>query len=245
MTRDEIRLLEELNFNAWPTLRTAYVDGWLLRSGGESRRANSVNPLAPGVLSLREKIEAAKAIYARWGRPAVFRFTPLADDGLDDELAERGYVVDGASFVQVADVSPRVATSDIRLFERADSEWLDGVRAIRGLGGELAEAFDAQHRAVGVETRWALIRDGSQPVAVGVAAIERGWVGLHGIYVAKEARRRGLARQMSEALLGRAHTLGARRAWLQVDQANAAALRLYAGLGFRTAYSYWYRVRPQ
>jgi ribosomal protein S18 acetylase RimI-like enzyme len=66
---------------------------------------------------------------------------------------------------------------------------------------------------------------------------------LLGIYVAKFARRRGLARRVSQALLAYASIRGATRAWLQVEQANAAALPLYAALGFRTAYAYHHRIR--
>jgi ribosomal protein S18 acetylase RimI-like enzyme len=80
------------------------------------------------------------------------------------------------------------------------------------------------------------------PVAVGVVAIERGWAGLHGIHVAKSVRRQGLARKLSEDLLGFAYARGARRAWLQVAQGNAAALLLYESLGFHTAYGYHHRV---
>lgn len=177
LSHDEIKTLEELNFNAWPALRTAQYDGWILRcTGGPSRRVNSVNPFWPGQLELAGKIEVAEAIYARWGRKAVFRLTPLADEGLDETLAACGYVVEAPSLVQVA--------------------------------------------------------------------VERQWAGLHGIYVAHKARRRGVARMVSESLIGAAHGLGARRVWLQVEQGNTAARPLYAALGFGTAYAYHYRVWP-
>ena len=114
---------------------------------------------------------------------------------------------------------------------------------IRGLTGEAAEVFALQHRAVAVDVGWALLTEDGRPAAVGVTAIERRWAGLLGIYVARFARRRGFARRVSQALLAHAHTKGAAHAWLQVEQANAAALPLYAALGFRTAYAYHHRVR--
>lgn len=244
LSRDEIARLEELNFNAWPALRTVHLDGWLLRSsGGESRRVNSVNPIAAGDLPLAEKIAAAEAVFARWGRDAIFRLTPLADEGLDAMLAARGYTIEAPTFVQIAAVEDGACNTGLRLFDRPAKAWIEAAVRIRGLTGEAAEVFALQHQAVGVDTGWALIAEGGEPAAVGVVAIERGWAGLLGIYAAKHARRRGLARRISQGLLALAQGRGATRAWLQVEQANAAALPLYAGLGFRTAYAYHHRMR--
>jgi ribosomal protein S18 acetylase RimI-like enzyme len=243
MMREEIVRLEEMNFNAWPALRTAHCDGWVLRStGGDSRRVNSVNPMTPGVLALPEKIAAAEAIYRRWGREAIFRLTPLAEDGLDQMLAGLGYTVHVPTFVQVAEIGGAPADPGVRITDTPEA-WIGAAVDIRGLSGEAAEVFALQHRAVAVDAGWALLTEDGRPAAVGVTAIERGWAGLLGIYVAKFARRRGLARRVSQGLLAHAHARGASRAWLQVEQANAAALPLYAALGFRTAYAYHHRVR--
>jgi len=243
MMREEIVRLEEMNFNAWPALRTVHYDGWVLRStGGDSRRVNSVNPMSPGVLALPEKIAAAEAIYRRWGREAIFRLTPLAEDGLDQMLAGLGYVVHVPTFVQVAEIAGASADPDVRIADAPDG-WIDAAAEIRGLNGEAAEVFALQHRAVAVNAGWALLTLDGRPAAVGVTAIERGWAGLLGIYVAKCARRQGLARRVSQSLLAHASVRGATHAWLQVEQANAPALPLYAALGFRTAYAYHHRVR--
>jgi ribosomal protein S18 acetylase RimI-like enzyme len=245
-TRDDIVLLEELNFNAWPALKAVHYDGWLLRStGGESRRVNSINPLARGAIALADKIATAEAIYARWGRRPVFRLTPLAEPELDEMLAARGYVVDGPTFVQLAELEADRPPDDVRFLTQPDEAWIEAAVAIRGLSGEPAQVFAAQHRAIGIASVWALALNEGQPAGVGAVAIERGWAGLHGIYVAKSARRSGLARRISQGLMGFAHAQGARRAWLQVEQTNAAALPLYASLGFRTAYAYHHRIRQR
>lgn len=245
MTRDEISLLEELNFNAWPALRTVHFDGWLLRcTGGQSRRVNSVNVLTRGVVPLPEKIAAAEAIYARWGRSAVFRLTPLSEPELDALVADRGYGTEASTFVQVASLEAPPRALGVAISDRSDEGWIAAALQIRGLSGDEAVAFGKQHRAVGIDCGWAVIHnEAGAAVAVGVVAIERGWAGLHGIYVAKGARRAGIARRLSEALLAHAYERGARRAWLQVEQNNAPAIPLYAALGFRTAYEYHHRVR--
>jgi len=244
MRREDVVLLEELNFNAWPALRTVHYDGWLLRSsGGDSRRVNSVNPITPGSIGLQEKIATAEAIYARWGRTAIFRLTPLADDGLDEALAARGYALNAPTFVQVAEAVAFACSAGIEMFDLASDRWIDAALAIRGISGQNAAVFAAQHRAIGIDSAWALIAENGVAVVVGAVAVSRGWAGLHGIIVSKSARRRGLARRMSEGLIGFARAKGARRAWLQVEQDNTAAIQLYAGLGFKTAYAYHHRIQ--
>lgn len=245
MTRDEVLQLEELNFNAWPALKTVHYDGWLLRcTGGASRRPNSVNCVAPSTIPLGEKIDAAAALYARWRQRLVFRLTPLADEGLDRMLEQRGYTIEEPTFVQLAEIKEVASAQDTVVFDHASDAWIEAATSVRGLSGEEAVIFAAQHRAVAVGSAWSLVQMSGRPVAVGIAAIERGWAGLHGIHVANGVRRQGLARKLSEVLLGFSYARGARRAWLQVAQSNLAALPLYHGLGFRTAYSYHHRVAP-
>lgn len=245
LSRDEVLQLEEMNFNAWPALTTVHYDGWLLRcAGGASRRPNSVNCISPSTIALETKIAAAEAMYARWKRRTIFRLTPLADAGLGELIARRGYVVEEPTDVQVADLAECSAAPDVEIATACSDAWIRAALAIREIGGEHARVFNAQHHAIAVESIWALTRDEGAPAAVGVAAIERGWAGLHGIYVSKHVRRRGLARRLSEALLSVSAGRGARHAWLQVAHANTAALPLYRQLGFRTAYTYHHLVPP-
>jgi ribosomal-protein-alanine N-acetyltransferase len=53
--------------------------------------------------------------------------------------------------------------------------------------------------------------------------------------VAPEWQRRGIARHMVEGLVRAAERAGVRRLYLEVAADNAAALRLYKGLGFAAA----------
>jgi GNAT superfamily N-acetyltransferase len=241
MRREDITQLEEMNFNAWPALKQARLDGWLLRyAGGESRRVNSVNVLRPSSRPFAEKIEDAEAIYRRWGRPCIFRLTPLAEPEIDPLLIARGYTLETPTFLQVARTPELVMPAGVTILDEPNA-WLDAALDIRGLKGDEAEVFRAQHRAVRVPFAWMLIREGGEAIACGCSSVERGWSGLLGIYVRNDARRRGLAWRVSEALLSWGYAQGARQTWLQVEQANAPALPLYASLGFRTAYEYHHR----
>lgn len=246
MRREELSLLEEMNLNAWPALKTVHLDGWLVRtSGGHTRRPNSVNIFGPSTLPLSEKINRSERIYRELDRPCFFRITPLVDAEVPDLLSEREYASEGATFVQTAEMGPTPMPDGIEVQGRVSDTWLAAALSIRGVVGEEREIFRMLHRAIAVETGWALARVDGRAVACGCVSVERGWSGLTGIYVHEDARRRGLARNVTEALMSWAHSRGARRMWLQVDQTNSAAITLYSSLGFRTSYTYHYRVAPE
>jgi GNAT superfamily N-acetyltransferase len=60
---------------------------------------------------------------------------------------------------------------------------------------------------------------------------------------APEARRRGHARAIVHALAGWAAQRGARRALLQVEEANRPARALYTASGFVPTHTYRYRIQ--
>jgi GNAT superfamily N-acetyltransferase len=71
---------------------------------------------------------------------------------------------------------------------------------------------------------------------------ERGWLGLFCMATLPEARRCGVATRALRALVGWGLGQGCTRAYLQVEEDNAAARALYEGLGFATLYGYHYRT---
>ena len=161
---------------------------------------------------------------------------------LEPLLLARGYLVEAPTNVMVAALSAREAEPRVNLAEEFDPGWAATSARLRELPDDEAAILAAQHRAIAVPTVWASACEGGTVLGVGAAAVERGWAGLHGIYVGKDGRRRGLARAMSCSVLARAYRMGARRAWLQVEQANAAAIPLYRSLGFETAWTYRHLV---
>jgi ribosomal protein S18 acetylase RimI-like enzyme len=69
--------------------------------------------------------------------------------------------------------------------------------------------------------------------ASGRAVLDGDWLGLHGLTVPEEQRRRGLGTGVVAGLLEWGAERGATTAWLHVEVDNEPGLALYAGLGFR------------
>ena len=80
-------------------------------------------------------------------------------------------------------------------------------------------------------------------IACGLGVLQCGFIGFYDIVTDPAFRRQGHAIHLIESLLGWAGEQGARRAYLQVVLSNTPALALYARLGFRELYQYWYRAK--
>ncbi|MBL8697339.1 MAG: GNAT family N-acetyltransferase [Alphaproteobacteria bacterium] len=247
VARATIERLEELGFNAWPALHTILRDGWVLRfTDGFTKRANSANPLHPGATPLPTLIADFEAAYASRGQRAIFRVTPLAPPSLDAELAKRGYILLDESIVMLAPrIEARAPDPDFAVEDRPAPGWLAGYAAASAIDAGALALMKAMLERIPPPAGFGSVSgtDG-RPLAVGMAAVERGQVGLFDIVTAREARRRGLARHLVQGLLAWARTQGATSAYLQVVAANEPARRLYSGLGFVPAYGYHYRIAP-
>lgn len=216
----QIRNLEHAAALAWPGTEHVWLDGWFLRFGdGQTRRANSAVPVEAWASPA-----TVPAIVDWYGARGV---TPLlaAPDRL---LRLRPDVpVDGANAVLVADVAPGPPAASVVITDAPDENW----RSV-------------DPRAVPDEVLTAVV-DGVVAFATieGVAAARGAvtsapdgtrWVGLSAVHVVESARRGGHGRAICDALLAWGAGHGATRAYVQVLDDNAAALRLYAAMGFRT-----------
>jgi GNAT superfamily N-acetyltransferase len=212
----DIRNLEHAAALAWPGVEQQRLAGWLLRFGrGSTRRANSAVPLdVPTGSDVSAIIDwyAARAVAPLVAAPdRLFRIPP-------------GVPIDAETLVMTGDVTT-TRPSAVAIAARPDDEWLrlyrrdvpvDVLTAV--LDGEVAFATSAG----GAVGRGAVTQspDGTR------------WVGLSAVQVIETARRRGLARELCEALLAWGAQQGATRAYVQVLADNTAATRLYESMGF-------------
>jgi ribosomal protein S18 acetylase RimI-like enzyme len=111
----------------------------------------------------------------------------------------------------------------------------------------LSPDFDAASEAYRIQVLsrsscllYGSIGDESGPLAAGTASFSQGWTSLHGLRTLESVRGKGLARTLIAAFGREAIAMGFDRCFLQVEETNAPAIRLYRQLGFQTAWRYHY-----
>ena len=248
-----MRDLERRAFRAWPALETHEVAGWVQRlAGGYTKRANSINALEPGPDFTDRVRTSLEQIYRERGLPPIWRLTPLAPASADRVLADRGYRRIDESLVQRAPLDGRFGgrfggvDPEVKIASAPSPAWLEGFATLSPVAPQHRQTMAGMLGRIAApvisQAGFARVEEDGQPIAFALGVVDGDHVGIFDVLVAPRARRRGLARRLTESICawGRAH--GARFAYLQVVATNAAALPLYASLGFETVYAYAYRV---
>jgi ribosomal protein S18 acetylase RimI-like enzyme len=245
-SRREILELERISRRGWRAGHTAELDGWLLFADrGWTGRANSVLPLVTPARPLSDLLDRAREFFAGHGLGLQIQIPLPARGLLDAELAARCWTLQRPSVVLASTglQLPPPATGDrpeLRLATAPDEQWLQAYHYRGAPLPDFARELLTRHDLVCFLT---LLQDG-QAVAIGRATVDEGWLGITAVEVAPEHRRRGLARLVMSELTRWGIERGARRCYLQVDEANHPALALYASLGFIEHHRYHYRVEP-
>lgn len=241
---DTIEAIERATLDAVPPERLERWDDWLLAlDRGTVGRAHSAAPLvhtAPRGDVLRELARR----YRAEGLQTVLRLPQVpAFDGLRAELLANGYTPSKPTFVQVATIAAVAAR--IRGREEVTIAATPGPDWEQVFLGEGFDAADGASRLAilrrGTHSLFASVQREGRTVAVGAACLSNGWCGIHAMRTLPAWRGRGLASVIVGALLAQAHERGLAQTFLQVEQANAPARSLYAGLGYATAWgcAYW------
>ena len=249
----QIPLTEELAANALPPAVVQVLDGWRLRYNfGVTRRANSVLANGHGGrYGVDEKLEHARAFYDRWGSKVRFQLNPSSQPpGLDEMLAQRGYVEDGAVHVQTASVDDVLASLGdktahrVRLEPAFNASWGTLYAETQSADMDKSEVRRAMFLRVPTPAAYALLELDGEPAAVGLGVLERGHVGVFNMATRPKFRRRGAATAVLRALAEWGRSQGARTMYLQVAEENSGARLTYGRVGFRMLYRYHYREAP-
>ncbi|QHK22182.1 GNAT family N-acetyltransferase [Pseudarthrobacter psychrotolerans] len=256
---------------AWPAPDREESDGWVLRAAsGVTQRANSVWPREPegDTRQQHEALRAARLWYRGRRLPLIFQvFDDPRSTGLNAILDGEGFTRQSETLVmcringaQAADqpaarpavTRPAVAQPGVEISTDPSDEWLDLWWSVDGRGGP-EERETARSIVAGCPSIYALVRsDDGVPAAVGRLALsptgEAGgsWGGLYCVATRPDARRRGHALRIMQALLHEGAACDLAGYWLLVTAVNSGAQQLYAKAGFRVVGRYLYRQeRPK
>jgi N-acetylglutamate synthase len=207
--------LQERAARAQPVERVVSADGWWLRHapGGPWWLSSALPHRAACGSDLAARVAGVEAFYAMLGVPARIQITP----GACPEGLDR--LLAGREYRRECPGSLQVAPTTILADEPSVQVEEDSVAA------------------------YARLWFGGDVIAVGRAVLDTGWAGIFGIATQPQARRRGAARAVLATLAHWAADHGAEGLYLQVEQDNEAARRLYHGAGFVEAAAYHYRIR--
>ncbi len=245
----QVRRLEAVSFRSFPSTTTHYDGSWAIRltGGHPAKRLNSVNPLDPRDYShMDERLLQAQQRFDGFGRPLVFRQTPLAPSALDMLLDSKGWGRFEESIVMVAELG---SISDGKPIMhkpvRSVGQWVDSFLKLTGGNQEnkpgLVEVISNIVPNCGLFVNW---QDG-YPVSVLRCVQDNDLAGVFDVATGKEHRNKGYAKALVTSALHWAREAGARHAWLQVVADNEPAVGLYHEFGFRELYRYTYRIPPK
>tara|TARA_R110000787_G_scaffold59662_8_gene135184 strand:- start:14771 stop:15562 length:792 start_codon:yes stop_codon:yes gene_type:complete len=244
----QIAEIESHSLASIPALRTEIYDGWHLRfARNHTRRANSVNIMAPGTLPLEEKIDYCEAAYQQEKQPCHFRLTPLADDRIDAALASRGYGYFGETEVRLkaldAEIKPAQGPK-VHSYDAESAFWRRGVATLTGQDKAKQTVFQEMLALIELEIHALAILCGKEIVACGFGVQSANLLGLFEFAVHPSFRRRGFAAHIVQHMLIKAQTAGVPHAYLQVVAENETGKAFWKQMGFKdTLYRYHYRTK--
>lgn len=251
----DIKKIEDLSLNAWPSHQMQLYDGWILRfSYFYTHRTNCIEEIGPSTIPLAEKIRYCEEIYRRWRTPCIFKITPLTERRLDRTLMDRGYRIEHTTEVMrlhtlpVRDPSGRIPSLPpgcrLRKAGRVDGQWLKGLFALKGTTDpEHLRIVPAMYDAIPKDEIAVSVLYSGRVIATGLGILDRDEAGIYAIHTDAAFRRKGVASCVIRTILMEAGSSGARGAYLQVVSGNTPAQRLYGELGFTKSYTCWYRVK--
>jgi GNAT superfamily N-acetyltransferase len=239
--------IEATCFNAFPSLKQAILDGWLLRfSKGVSRRANSANPLHPDCAAPDAVVEPVERLYRGQKQPVIFR-VPSFLAGIDEPLAARGYRSEGETCVIYGAMDAVAAAADpgVELSANPRAEWLAAMAALQRHTETHRRVYRRIVGAVAVPAAFAGLRIDGDLAALAYGTVGDGLLCYESVITDPGRRRQGLAWRVIASLAAWGRDQGARGACLQVEEGNAPGRALYDRFGLKTElYRYHYMRQP-
>ena len=241
----QVRRMEAVSFRSFPSTSTYYDGTWAIRltAGHAAKRLNSINPLDPSDFAhIDRRLELAERRFENFGRPLVFRQSPLAPVELEALLDRRGWERFEESIVMLADLY-ECDFSGFNGFEQEieTGQWVDSFLKLSKEAPETKPGLVEVIGSIEAHSGMFVRKDGLKQMAAVRCVQDNDLAGIFDLVTGEEFRGQGHARALVGGVLKWAKLAGARHAWLQVVADNEAAVSLYKSFGFKELYRYAYR----
>ena len=128
---ENIKKIEDMSLNAWPSHKMELYDGWILRfSYFYTHRTNSVEQFGNSMLPWREKVAYCENVYKRLGSPAIFKISPVVSPDFDYTLENRGYEIQHTTEVMtmaLSDAHIDTHYQDVMLTDEIPDIWINSL----------------------------------------------------------------------------------------------------------------------
>lgn len=239
--------IEYIAAHCWPAKEIERYYGWVIQwQDGVTWRANSVLPLdEPEDELVEDSIDYVIDFYDRRGTPPAFKMTkeskPIALDEILEEMDFQQRMITRFQTVPIEQLTCLDTEVEVDLL-RVNDESISTLYH-RSTRDEFAIQVRREmiHRIEG-EKKIARVMIDGQLAGAGLGVIEEDMMGLFSIKTMPEYRKRGVGWSINCALAMWGEENNAETAFLQVEADNNPALALYEKMGFKTLYTYWYRI---
>ena len=134
---ENIKKIEDMSLNAWPSHKMELYDGWILRfSYFYTHRTNSVEQFGNSMLPWREKVAYCENVYKRLGSPAIFKISPVVSPDFDYTLENRGYEIQHTTEVMtmaLSDAHIDTHYPDVTLTNEIPDIWINSLFDLKGM----------------------------------------------------------------------------------------------------------------
>ena len=233
--------------NAWPSLQTILLDGWIIRmADGFSKRANSVNMIHSFDNDLENKINYCENIFRKHGLPIIYKIVECDEHKIIDYKLETLFYekIDVIS-VQISNDFTNYSIPKNIIIENDFSEnWKKCLFECKKINDErIIKTKENMVKNIKHDKICVHKMNGKHTVGCGYGVIEKEYIGLFDINVKNEERGKGYGKEIVGAILSKAKDTGINKAHLFVENGNIVAKKLYEQFGFKELYKSWFRIK--
>ncbi len=247
----EVLLYQELLTNAWPAKTIIFQNGWIVKlSEGVTKRVNAVLPIRYVGDNLFDDISVVESIYRERNMPVIFQVPDYFEPpNLKETLLSLGYGSIDETLIMtssIKEISKIEENRNLNFFieQELSDKWLAALGNLHNYSQATIDGQEQIIKRIPFRTKAFFYGElDNQIVAVGLAIIEREYLGIYDLVVHPNCRLRGIAQSLIAKMLQWGIGNLAKHVYLAAQGDNFGAIALYNKIGLKDRYHYRYLTK--